>query len=195
MFKTRTSAYLTPALAAVAAALFLAGCFGSDSNDDKGPSRNQLLKLGDEIYHERCDGCHGVDGEGGRGPRVANSSYVQGDKERLIRTVLNGLSEKDTIVVNGDTFVGGQMPWWRFDAFTAEDDPFNYLTDLQVASVLTYIRVALNDTLVGDCVNNAGEITCVKTPRPQADIDADIITVDMVTAVRDTLPMPEAVEL
>jgi mono/diheme cytochrome c family protein len=83
---------------------------------------------GQEIYLTRCTSCHQMNGEGVPGvfPPLKESEFVGGDKGRLIRVILNGLSGE--IVVSGVTYSGMMPPWGAF------------LDDQQVADVLTYIR-------------------------------------------------------
>jgi glucose/arabinose dehydrogenase/cytochrome c5 len=81
---------------------------------------------GKAVYMQTCVTCHQPDG-GGVGnlnPPLIKTSYVLGDKARLINVVLKGMSQKP---VDGETY-SNVMP------------PFNYLTDKQVADVLTYVR-------------------------------------------------------
>jgi mono/diheme cytochrome c family protein len=54
-----------------------------------------------------------------------HSDWVNGDEERLITLIINGLQGE--ITVNGQSFQG-VMP------------AFNYLEDEQIAQILTYIR-------------------------------------------------------
>lgn len=82
---------------------------------------------GKKVYDQYCLACHQADGAGIRAmhPPLVNSKTVNGDPEKLIRIVLEGMSGKleiDGVVYNG------LMP------------PHNHLTNSQVADVLTYIR-------------------------------------------------------
>ncbi len=83
---------------------------------------------GEEIYMTRCMSCHMAQGEGVPGvfPPVAESEYVSGDKGRLIRMIMHGLSGE--IEVNGITYSGMMPPWGGF------------LDDKQIADVLTFVR-------------------------------------------------------
>ncbi len=94
---------------------------------------SDLLMDGEELYMTRCLSCHMTNGEGVPGvfPPLTESEYVTGDKGRLIRMILNGLSGE--IVVNGVTYSGMMPPWGGF------------LNDEQVADVLTYIRGAFGN--------------------------------------------------
>jgi mono/diheme cytochrome c family protein len=73
-------------------------------------------------------------GDGIRFPPLDESEWVLGEKPRLIGIVLNGL--EGSITVKGETFLG-TMP------------PLDYLTDMEIAQVLTYIRSNFNNNAVG----------------------------------------------
>jgi mono/diheme cytochrome c family protein len=68
---------LAPLLAATAlAALPLAGCGGDDSGGPSGPPPQQVVDQGDaakgeQVFADNCAACHGADGEGGSGPKLA----------------------------------------------------------------------------------------------------------------------------
>lgn len=82
---------------------------------------------GAKTYYTYCSACHQKDGGGatGRFPPITNTDWVSGDKERLIRIVLEGM--EGSIQVNGETY-NGVMPQHSF------------LSDEEIAEVLTYIR-------------------------------------------------------
>lgn len=82
---------------------------------------------GEKIYEVYCGSCHQRDGEGatGRFPPLSKSSWVTGNKKRLINIVLKGL--EGPIEVNGESYEG-TMPQHSF------------LSDREIATVLTYIR-------------------------------------------------------
>jgi mono/diheme cytochrome c family protein len=155
----------------------LTGCTSSDDDDQTNTERQMLIAKGETVYSEQCSGCHGANGEGSRGPQVANSDYVMGDKTRLIHTILAGNASE--IQVNGVTYPGGGMPSWSA-----------VLDDEEVAGVLSYLRGVLNDTLYTNCVENPsapGTATCTKTARTPAAMEADYIKASEVAAVRATL--------
>ncbi len=93
---------------------------------------------GFKVYTSVCLTCHMAKGTGvpGMFPPLAKSDWVTGDKERLIRITIQGLSGK--IEVNGATY-NNIMP------SNAQ------LSDRQIADVLTYIRQSFG--------NDASEIT------------------------------------
>ena len=80
------------------------------------------------VYTMYCGTCHQKDGkgDGARFPPLERSEWVNGDKSRLIRIVLNGLSGQ--ITVKG-------MPY-------SETMPAHgsFLNDEQIAEVLSYVR-------------------------------------------------------
>jgi len=85
------------------------------------------VAAGQKIYLQYCLSCHMMDGGGvpNMNPPLSNTSYVKGDKSKLIKVVLNGLPPS--------TDIDGQSYSNTMPAQTA-------LTDQQVADVLTYVR-------------------------------------------------------
>ena len=83
---------------------------------------------GKQVYATTCAACHQLDGTGLTDvyPPLAESEWVTGDEDRLIRIVLHGLTGE--IEVGGEIF-SGLMPAWGPS-----------LDDAQVAAVLTYVR-------------------------------------------------------
>ena len=98
----------------------------------KGKER-ELYALGKEIYGREgyCATCHQPDGKGlsaSQFPPIANSKWVQGSDERLIKIVLKGLMGPMEIA---DKKYSGQVPMTPFGGL---------LKDNEVAAVLTYVR-------------------------------------------------------
>ena len=93
----------------------------------KSSAETMIEHPGKEVYDAVCLACHMADGSGvpGMHPPLANTEWVTGDKERLIKIVLQGMSGK--IEVNGKTY-NSIMP------------PNSHLTDRQIANVLSYVR-------------------------------------------------------
>ncbi len=87
---------------------------------------------GELVYTKYCVACHAKDGKGDgqRFPPLEGSEYVLTDRKRLINIVLNGMQKP--ITVNGKLY-NNLMP------------PHNFLSDVDVASVLTYIRQHFNN--------------------------------------------------
>ena len=103
---------------------------------------------GAEIYMTRCMSCHQMNGRGVSGvfPPLAGAGWVTGDKGRLIRIVLNGLTGE--IDVEGETYSGAMPPWQSF------------LDDKQMAALLTYIRSSWG--------NEASEVTAAEVSKVRA---------------------------
>jgi mono/diheme cytochrome c family protein len=82
---------------------------------------------GAALYKQYCLTCHQTDGSGvpKLNPPLIKTSYVTGDKKKLITWVLKGSVEK--VPIDGE-YYANNMP------------AQNYLTDQQIADVLTYIR-------------------------------------------------------
>jgi mono/diheme cytochrome c family protein len=84
------------------------------------------LTAGKAVYTQNCLTCHMADGGGVErmNPPLNGTTWVLGDKTRLVKVVLNGLEGED---IDGEPY-GNVMP--AFDA----------LTNQQIADVLTYVR-------------------------------------------------------
>ncbi|MCL6259452.1 PQQ-dependent sugar dehydrogenase [Aquiflexum sp. TKW24L] len=91
------------------------------------PAVSQEFELGSKLYGTHCLACHGPEGKGSEGliPPLAKTDWVTGDKGKLIRIMLTGLSGE--IEVNGEKY-NQEMP------------PYNNLTDSELAEILTFIR-------------------------------------------------------
>jgi mono/diheme cytochrome c family protein len=104
---------------------------------------------GRKVYESLCLACHMADGSGvpGMHPPLAKTDWVTGDKERLIRITIQGLSGK--IEVNGRVY-NSIMP------------PNGHLSNREIADVLTYIRQ--------DFGNNASEVTEEEVQKVRANL-------------------------
>ena len=97
--------------------------------------KDNLLKgkelPGAAAYTRYCASCHlpGGQGDGNRFPPLFGSEWVSGPKQRLIEVVLKGMS--GPIQVRGKSY-DGVMP------------AHSFLSDEQVAEILTYIRTRMN---------------------------------------------------
>jgi mono/diheme cytochrome c family protein len=91
------------------------------------PMDEEEFAAGQTLYIRHCQVCHGPEGQGSADmyPPLVNTQWVTGDKARLIRTILLGLSEP--IEINGKIY-NQEMP------------AFKHLNDQEVADILTYIR-------------------------------------------------------
>ena len=92
----------------------------------------ESVKRGVEVYNTLCITCHLADGKGADNlaPPLANSDWVTGSTERLIRIALHGV--QGPIEVSGSRYRHPEvMPGLGLA-----------LKDQQIADVLTYIRTA-----------------------------------------------------
>jgi len=91
-----------------------------------GNTVQQSIDRGKEVYHKYCLACHQADGGG---VTNLNPPFVQewagGDKSRIIRMILKG--SKGQVEIDGDKFS---------NPMAAQP----YLTDQQLADVLTFVR-------------------------------------------------------
>jgi len=103
-----------------------------------------ITEPGKAVYMKYCLACHQTDGSGisGMYPTLQKTDWVEGDKARLINLMLNG--QQGEITVNGQTFKG-VMP------------AHHYLSDAQIADVLTFIR--------SNYGNNADAVTPAEVSR------------------------------
>ena len=92
------------------------------SQIDKG-----TMARGEKVYKLYCISCHQADGGGvpRLNPPVEKTSWVTGSKTKLIRVILKGMNSHEEI--DGETYSNTMAP-------------HNFLTDQQIADVLTYIR-------------------------------------------------------
>ncbi len=112
------------------------------------------IAAGGKLYNTYCATCHQADGKGDgtRFPPLENSEYVKGDRRRLINIVLNGLS--GPITVNG---VGYN-----------EVMPANsYLSDDQIALILTYVRANFKNNLTGIQPQEVARVRANPNPAPR----------------------------
>lgn len=126
-------------LTAYGGRLALGGDNEAQSAASTHPSLAPVDEDGAEIYMTRCMACHQMNGRGVPGvfPPLDGTEWVTGDKGRLIRIVLNGITGE--INVGNETYSGAMPPWNSF------------LNDEEVASLLTYLRSSWS--------NDAPEVT------------------------------------
>jgi aldose sugar dehydrogenase len=88
---------------------------------------SEEFEAGSKLYIQHCLTCHGPEGKGAEDllPPLAETDWVTGDKGRLIRILLNGLSGE--ITVNGQKY-NQEMP------------AYDHLSDEELAEILTFIR-------------------------------------------------------
>jgi mono/diheme cytochrome c family protein len=85
------------------------------------------IARGQKVYLQYCLSCHQADGGGvpNMNPPLIKTTYVTGDKVRLIKVVLNGFSQ--SVEIDGESY-SNNMP------------PQAFLKDQEIADVLTYVR-------------------------------------------------------
>jgi mono/diheme cytochrome c family protein len=88
---------------------------------------SQSLKDGEAVYKKYCISCHQGDGGGvpHMAPPLIKTEYVLGDKEGMIKIVLNGLKG---VEINGETYNNPMPPLG------------SVLKDKEIADVLSYVR-------------------------------------------------------
>lgn len=93
----------------------------------KNSEKNSEYADGKAVYTQYCISCHQANGSGvpNLNPPLTETDYVLGDKQELIRIILNGSSAG--LEVKGNTYANN-MP------------AFDYLKDKEIANVLSYIR-------------------------------------------------------
>lgn len=132
----------------------LALSFGSYAATDATQAHRAEMAMGGvdgrQVYESVCAACHQPDGNGlaGAFPPLRNSDYLQADVQRGTRIVLEGMSGE--IKVNGKKY-NAIMP------------PMNYLSDQQVASVMTFLLQEWNG---GGSVTVA-EVAALRTAEPR----------------------------
>jgi len=92
----------------------------------KSTAVTKSIAAGKAIYMQSCVACHQVDGGGVQNlnPPLIKTSYVLGSPQKIINVLLKGLSQQP---VDGERY-SNAMP------------PYNYLSDKQIADVLTFVR-------------------------------------------------------
>ncbi len=94
------------------------------------------IKRGKKLFKSNCAACHQMNGQGVPGvfPPLADSPWVVGSDERLVKILLRGL--KGPIDVKGSTY-NGNMPSYG-------ENGINW-KDRDIEAVATYVRHAWNN--------------------------------------------------
>ena len=105
---------------------------GKTKTDLEGAAKELFVK-GEEIYNREgyCVTCHQPDGLGlsaSQFPPIAESEWITGSEERLIKLALKGLM--GPLALKGKSYPG-QVPMTPFGGM---------LNDEEIASVLTFVR-------------------------------------------------------
>lgn len=102
---------------------------GPDSDPEPEPQSEPVVsnEAGKKVYDQYCVVCHQANGQGvpSAFPPIVQTEYVNGDTERLIGIVLNGLTGE--IEVNGEVYNSVMVA-------------HNFLSDNEVADVITFVR-------------------------------------------------------
>ena len=102
---------------------------------------------GQKVYVQNCLTCHQAGGGGvpAMNPPLINTTYVLGDKTKLIQIVLNGFNED--VLINGKSFSNSMTPHAS-------------LTNQEIADVLTYVRNSFG--------NKASQVTALTVKNVRA---------------------------
>ncbi len=105
------------------------------------------MAAGKKVYLQNCVTCHQKDGGGIQhmNPPLIKTSYVLGDKAKIIQIVLNGFNED--VEIDGQKY-SNNMP------------SLDFLKDKEIADVLTYVRNSFG--------NKAGAVTLADVTRQRA---------------------------
>ena len=113
--------------------IILLGCNNNNTktttakSTSKKASAKEVKVDGKTVYNKHCMECHQENGEGVPYiyPTLQNAEWVGADKDHLIEIIINGMTK--AIVVDGI-------------AYEDEMPKADYLTNKEIAAVLTYIR-------------------------------------------------------
>jgi mono/diheme cytochrome c family protein len=132
-------------VAILGAGLIFLSTFSNAQTPVQGKSK--LMLNGKKVYDMYCQACHQADGNGvpRLNPPLVGTVYVTGSKTRLIDIVLKGLS--DPLEINGEEYN---------NPMAAHD----FLTDQQIADVLTYVRNSFG--------NKAGAVSVSEVKKQRA---------------------------
>jgi mono/diheme cytochrome c family protein len=85
------------------------------------------IAAGQKVFTQYCVSCHQADGLGvpHMNPPLVKTTYVLGDKTKLIKIVLNGFNED--VEINGETYSNSMAS-------------HDFLKDQEIADVLTFVR-------------------------------------------------------
>lgn len=109
-----------------------------------------MLEIGEQTYNVYCATCHQSNGlgDGTRFPTLSQTKWVRGNKKQLINVLLQGLEGQ--IDVKGVSY-NGIMP------------AHSFLSDAQIAGVLTYIRKSFG--------NNSSSISAIEVGNARKELE------------------------
>jgi mono/diheme cytochrome c family protein len=113
-------------------------------------TKEEKIEQGQKLFSMICVACHQPDGKGlpGQFPPLAHSDFLNQDKQRAIKVLVNG--RQGEIQVNGMRF-NGAMPMFP-------------LTDKEIADVLTYVYSAFGNSGQEVSVPDVKSIRALKEP-------------------------------
>ena len=111
---------------------------------------SQEVDLGEKVFKTYCLVCHQANGAGVPNlyPPLSGTDWVNGDKERLIGVVLNGL--QGPIEVDGTTYNSIMVS-------------HSHLKDEEIAAVLTYVRSNFGNDSGPITVDEVAEVRASQT--------------------------------
>jgi mono/diheme cytochrome c family protein len=109
---------------------------------------DSTMIAGKLVYEQHCLTCHMASGKGAApmNPPLVRTSFVLGEKSSLINIILNGMAN---LPVDGEQY-RNIMPG------------FPFLTDEEIANVLTYVRNSFGNT--ADAIT-AADVALVRPPK------------------------------
>jgi mono/diheme cytochrome c family protein len=130
---------------------FISSCSGNQNNSQSESSKIQeekialaekssippaVMERGEIVYRMHCLACHQSDGSGNPGmyPPLIETKTVNGDLDKLVEVILHGQS--------GEIEVKGEI-------YNQVMIPHNFLSDKEIADVLTYLRNSFGNTAGG----------------------------------------------
>jgi mono/diheme cytochrome c family protein len=114
-----------------------------DNSNSDGSAANGKL-----IYEQNCLACHQADGSGvpSLAPPLSKGMFVNGEKKKLIQIVLHGMQD---VEIKGEVY-SNPMP------------SFDYLSDADIADVLTYVRSNFKNTAKAVTASDVTEVRNAK---------------------------------
>ena len=110
---------------------------------------------GQQLYMTRCMSCHQVNGQGIMGvfPPLDGADWVTGDKGRLARIVLHGMTGE--MKVKDQVYSGAMPPWGPV------------LKDDEIAAILTYVRSSWSNDADAVTADEVAKIRTASSARKQ----------------------------
>lgn len=120
--------------------------YSSNHSEKSLNNRFQKTKYpGEKVFKKYCITCHQADGGGvpHLNPPLINTPYVLGEKDELIRIVLNGLKN---VTIDDETY-SNPMPSFK-----------KILKDQEIADVLTYVRNSFGNKASAVTISEVKEV-------------------------------------